>query len=74
MAEAWAPRIPEFAFAPKKVFALEMEFSWKKVCVGGGLWTGLLRGKGISKGEIHSCFTTLLNCSEVLSGKTTNPW
>ena len=34
MAEAWAPRIPEFAFAPKKVFALEMEFSWKKVCVG----------------------------------------
>ena len=29
MAEAWAPRSPEVAFAPKKVFALEMEFSWK---------------------------------------------
>ena len=34
MAEAWEPRRPEVAFAPKKVFALEMEFSWKKVCGG----------------------------------------
>ena len=33
MAEAWEPRSPEVIFAPKKVFALEMEFSWKKVCV-----------------------------------------
>jgi hypothetical protein len=31
MAEAWEPRSPEVAFAPKKVFALEMEFSWKKL-------------------------------------------
>ena len=31
MAEAWEPRSPEVAFAPKKVFALEMEFSWRKL-------------------------------------------